>query len=468
MSSTPWSSLAVLGVSILLAACVDGPTPTSPLRPHAVAAGQQTPTGIDPAVVLAVRQLAAQRGIIPLAHPAPVRPPLVLLGQALLFDPILSGNRKIACATCHLTAFATGDGLALSIGEGGTGFGPARTDPQGVFIPRNAPSLFNVGALKHLFWDGRVQVDAGGHVRTPAGAQLTADMARVFEFGPISAIGMFPVTNRFEMRGQAASGNELAAIPDDDFASIWRALMTRLGQIPAYRALFEAAYPGKKFDDMTFAHASNAIAGFLVDQLSFTQTPWDHFLRGDDAALTARQLAGAQTFLSLKCSICHNGATLSDDKFHDVAVAQIGPGEGDGGLGHDDFGRMRVTGDPADRYLFRTTPLRNVELTGPYGHDGAIASLRAFVAHYSQSDTKLLTFDPSTLPAALRGTVQPNATDILAQRDTLLAGVVLSDDVVDRLMDYTSALTDDAARDLSHLIPLRVPSKLPVAPGRLP
>ena len=468
MAFTPWSSFALLGVTILSVACSDGTTPTSPRRPAPAASGQQTPTDIDPAVVLAVRQLAAQRGIVPLVHPAPVRPQLVVLGQALLFDPILSGNRNIACATCHLPSFATGDGLPLSIGEGGTGFGPARTHPQGVFIPRNAPSLFNVGALKHLFWDGRVQVDAAGQLRTPAGAQLTADMSRVFEFGPISALGMFPVTNRAEMRGQVASGNELAAIGDNDLPSIWRALMSRLGKIPEYRALFEAAYPGTGFDDMTFAHASNAIAGFIVDQLSFTETPWDRFIRGDDYGMSPRQLAGAQTFLTLKCSICHNGATFSDDKFHDVAVAQLGPGEGDGALGRDDFGRMRVTGDAADRYLFRTTPLRNAELTGPYGHDGAIASLRAFVAHYSESDTKLLTFDPNTLPPALRGTVQPNVGDILAQRDPLLAGVVLTDDLVDRLMDYMSALTDDAARDLSRIVPVRVPSKLPVAPARRP
>jgi len=462
MFSTRWSALALTVVSVV-AACTDNATsPTSPRMPYGAA---HSAVGVDPSLVLAVRQLAAQRGIVPLARPSPVRPQLVLLGQALAFDPILSGNRNIACTTCHLPAFATTDGRALSVGEGGTNFGPARIHPQGVFIPRNAPALFNLSALKHLFWDGRVQVGATGQLQTPAGAQLTPDMARVFEFGPASALGLFPVTNRAEMRGQVASGNELAAIPDNDLPSIWRALMRRLGQFPEYRALFEAAYPGQRFDDMTFAHASNAIAGFMVDQLSFNNTPWDRFIRGNDQALTAAQLAGAQTFLSLKCSICHNGATFSDDQFHDVAVAQIGPGEGDGAGGHDDFGRVRVTGDPTDRYRFRTTPLRNVELTGPYGHDGAIASLRAFVAHYSQSDQKLLTFDPTTLESALRGTLQPNAADILAQRDTLLNGVVLSDDIVNRLMDYMQALTDDAARDLSRVVPSRVPSKLPMQPA---
>jgi cytochrome c peroxidase len=461
MFSSRWSALALV-VAAVLAACSDNATtPTSPRSPYAA---PHASVGVDPTLVLAVRQLAAQRGIVPLARPAPVRQELVTLGQALIFDPILSGNRNIACTTCHLPGFATTDGRSLSVGEGGAGFGPARTPPQGVFIPRNAPPLFNLAALKHLFWDGRVQVDGTGQLQTPAGAQLTPDMVRVFEFGPASALGLFPVTNRAEMRGQVASGNELAAIPDNDLPSIWRALMSRLGQIPQYRDLFEAAYPGQRFDNMTFAHASNAIAGFMVDQLSFNNSPWDRFIRGNDQALTTAQLVGAQTFLSLKCSICHNGATFSDDQFHDVAVAQIGPGEGDGVGGHDDFGRIRVTSDPADRYRFRTTPLRNVELTGPYGHDGAIASLRAFVAHYSQSDQKLLTFDPSTLEPALQGTLQPNAADILAQRDTLLNGVVLSDDIVNRLMDYMLALTDDAARNLSRIVPARVPSKLPMQP----
>jgi cytochrome c peroxidase len=123
---------------------------------------------------------------------------------------------------------------------------------------------------------------------------------------------------------------------------------------------------------------------------------------------------------------------------------------------------MNVTGDASDRYLFRTTPLRNVELTGPYGHDGAIVALRAFVEHYGESDKKLLEFDPSPLETALRSTLLPNASAILAQRDTLPNGVVLSEALVDKLMTYMSALTDPAARDLGRLTAERVPSGLPV------
>jgi len=390
-----------------------------------------------------------------------VRPALAKLGQALAFDKILSGNRDISCMTCHLPAFATGDGKSLAVGQGGTGLGPDREPPSTGYIPRNAPSLFNLHALKHLFWDGRVEVDAQGGFHTPAGNQITPAMTKVFEFGALSAQPLFPPTNRFEMRA-FGNDNELAKIDDNNLPGIWAAIMKRLGAIGEYRGLFEAAYPGTKFEDMTFAHASNAIAGFFIDQFTFNHSPWDRFLAGNDNALTPRQMVGAQTFLTLKCSLCHNGATFSDDLFHDVAVAQIGPGEGDGLSGHDDFGRMRVTGNAADKYLFRTTPLRNVELTGPYGHDGAIISLRAFVEHYSESDLKLLNFDPTQLDGDLQGTVQPNKADILSQRDPLLAGVVLTPDLIDQLMDYMSALTDPAARNLSRATPIRVPSKLPI------
>ena len=430
---------------------------TAPRAAPNIRSSDVTSNDITPELV---RQLAAGRGIVPLPSPPIVRPALAKLGQALAFDKILSGNHDVSCMTCHLPAFATGDGKSLSVGAGGVGLGPSREHPAGTFIPRNAPPLFNLSAMRHLFWDGRVEVDAQGTFHTPAGSQITPAMARVFEFGALSAQPMFPVTNRFEMRG--TSGNELAALQDNDLAGIWAGLMKRLRAIGEYRGLFEAAYPGTRFEDMTFAHASNAIAGFIVDQYSFANTPWDRFLKGNDAALTQRQLAGAETFLTLKCSICHNGATLSDDQFHDVAVAQVGPGEGNGASRLDDFGRMNVTGLASDQYLFRTTPLRNVELTGPYGHDGSVTSLRAFVEHYSESDLKLLGFDPSALEPGLRTTLVPNASAILAQRDPLLAGVVLTPDLVDRLMDYMSALTDDAARNLSRSVPKRVPSRLPI------
>lgn len=446
-------ALGSLAAASMLWGCGDDGATAPQTGPELAKAGSNP-------LVAEVRQLTAGRGITPLPPPPRVRPQLVRLGRALAFDKVLSGNRDISCMTCHLPSLATGDDRSLSIGQGATGLGTSRVHPQGIFIPRNAPAIFNIAAIKPLFWDGRVFEDEQGGFHTPAGAVLTSDMMRVFEFGPLSAQPLFPVVSRSEMRADA--GNELAAISDDHPEQVWQAIMARLGRIQQYRQMFEQAYPGQRFEQMTFAHASNAIAGFLVAKFAFNNSPWDRFLAGDDRALTQTQLQGAKNFMSARCSICHNGPAFTDNKFHNVAVAQIGPGEGDGVGGHDDFGRMRVTNTPAEKYAFRTTPLRNVELTGPYGHDGAYMTLRAFVDHYSESDTKLRTFDVSPLEALLKGTLQPNAEDILATRDTLLKGVVFTPQQIDDVTEFLKALTDPAARNLQHLTPERVPSGLPV------
>lgn len=448
--STP---LTGAGVLLLLIAC----RPDNATEPSAPASLSETSTST---LADEVRALTAGRGIGPLTRPAAVRPKLVLLGQALAFDKILSGNKDISCMTCHLPAFATGDARSLSIGQGATGLGPARVHPTGQFIPRNAPPAFNLFAHNPLFWDGRVAIDAQGRLQTPAGERITAAMRAVFEFGPLSALPLFPVLSREEMR--AATGNELADIKDKSPQQVWRALMIRLGAIPEYRRMFEAAYPGTSFDDMSFAHAGNAIAGFLIQRFAFNNSPWDRFLAGDDNAMTELELRGAKDFMSARCSICHNGPAFTDNKFHNVAVAQIGPGKGDGPDGRDDFGRMRVTGLMADRYAFRTPPLRNVALTGPWGHDGAFTDLRAFVDHYSESDIKLRAFTTSHLEPLLQNTLLSTAEQILATRDPLLQGVFFPSDVVDEVTAFMGALTDPAALELSGAVPASVPSGLPV------
>jgi cytochrome c peroxidase len=447
--------VAVVSV-LVLTACSDGVTTTSP---HSLVHAQRD--ALDRSTLVStVRSLAAGRGIVPLPQAPHVRPALARLGRALAFDKILSGNRDISCMTCHLPQFATGDGRSLPIGTGGIGLGPARALVSGSIIPRNAPPLFNLHAMPALFFDGRVSVDASGQFHTPAGAQLTPAMTRVFEFGALSAQPLFPVVNTQEMR--ASTGNHLAALPDTDFQGIWNAAMQRLGRIPRYRAMFEEAYPGTRFENMSFAYATNAIAGFIIANFTFDRSPWDRFLGGDDDALTTDQLLGAQDFLTLKCSICHNGSTFSDLQFHDVALAQFGPGEGVAPNPLDDFGRMNATGNQADIYRFRTAPLRNIELTGPYGHAGQFKELRAFVAHYSQSDIALRSYDPTQIDPILFGTLLNNVDAVLAARDTLLQGVVIPDTVVDRLTTYMSALTDPRARDLRSITPARVPSGLPI------
>ncbi|MBI4419802.1 MAG: cytochrome-c peroxidase [Gemmatimonadetes bacterium] len=447
-------SLSFLSL-MLVAACAERDHPADPLLVLSASAT------VDRALVEQVRRLAAGRGIPPMPSPPAVRDELRHLGQMLVFDKILSGNRNISCMSCHLPGFALGDGRSLAIGEGATGLGPERVHPDGVFIPRNAPPLFNLFLQNHLFWDGRVAFE-NGVFHTPAGSQLTAEMEQVFKFGALSAIGLFPVTNRAEMRGLPGA-NPLADIPDDDLQDIWAALKERLGEIPQYRSLFEDAYPGERFEDMTFAHASNAMAGFFISAYSFDNAPWDRFLEGNDQALTDEQLRGANRFLNAPCSICHNGPTLSDDTFHNVAVAQFGPGKGNGPAGRDDFGRMNVTGDAADIYKFRTTPLRSVELTGPYGHAGEFSELARFIDHYSRSADKLLAYSDADIPdPLLRGTLVENRADVIATRDPIILPVAFAAEFVREVTAFMRAFTDHRSLDLRRTIPRRVPSGLPV------
>jgi cytochrome c peroxidase len=446
--------MCLLGVIAMWGCTADA---TSPEPVGRVSATATVETG---SLAAEVRQLTAGRGIGPLARPAPVRPELVELGRVLAFDKELSGNRDIACMTCHLPGLGTGDARSLSIGQGATGLGAERVHPDGAFIPRNAPPAFNLHAVETFFWDGRVHAGAR-NITTPAGVKVPPAMQAVFEFGALSALPLFPVVSRAEMRGEKGE-NELAVADETNPQQVWRLIMRRLGAIPEYRRLFEAAYPGERFDQMSFAHAGNAIAGFLIDQFAFNDSPWDRFLAGDDAALSDVELRGAKNFMSARCSVCHNGSGLTDNEFHNVAVAQIGPGSGDGPLGTDDFGRMRVTRRPQDRYAFRTPPLRNVELTAPYGHDGAIVDLRDFIAHYSESDLKLNAYSVLQLESALHPTLQPTFTEILATRDPLLDGVAFDDATIDEVTAFMLALTDPAARNLDWVIPERVPSGLAI------
>ena len=121
-----------------------------------------------------------------------------------------------------------------------------------------------------------------------------------------------------------------------------------------------------------------------------------------------------------------------------------------------------MTGNPKDLYKFRTTPLRNVELTGPFGHAGQFVDLRAFIDHYNDSTKKLMEYDVTQLEPLLQGTLIPNQVQVLSTRDTIIDPVTFPDSITDRLMSFMSALTDERARNLSSIVPDRVPSGLPV------
>jgi len=148
-----------------------------------------------------------------------------------------------------------------------------------------------------------------------------------------------------------------------------------------------------------------------------------------------------------------------------------------GASGRDDFGRERVTGDPADRYKFRTTPLRNVQATGPFGHAGEIVELEAFVRHYSVRlegkipigspagpAQNLREYDVLQIEDRLELTLLDNVDDIVANIDPLFRnGSPIQPDFVAPISAFMRANTDkDSLQRMQHVTPASVPSGMPV------
>jgi cytochrome c peroxidase len=417
----------------------------------------------------ALRATIAEAGITPL-DPGPTRDPaLVVLGQALFFDKELSGSRDISCATCHHPLLHTADGVSLSIGVGGRGLGLDRRIGTGrQLVARNATDLFNRGSPEWatMFWDNRVNGTPEIGFHSPAVGQLPSGLDSV-----LAAQAMFPVTSEEEMRGDPGdldifgNPNELAEIMEEDFTAIWDGLMVRILAIPEYQDLFAAAYPDVPRDQLGFQHAANAIAAFEVAAWTYLDSAWDRYVAGDDSALSDQAKRGAVLFYGKAgCAQCHLGNLLTDQKTHNVSVTQLGPGRED--EAPLDIGRAHVTHYPGDMFAFRTPPLRNVELTGPWMHNGAYAALEDAVRHMLSPQESLHNYDPRQLAPNLRPTVQEDqaTTDLLlATLDPLVATPTdLSDAEFGALMAFLHALTDAAALDLEADIPSSVPSGLAV------
>ena len=436
--------------------------PAPPLAPTGVTPGPALPPPADPTDFLATT------------------PEQVELGRLLFYDKLLSGNQNVSCATCHHSLLDTGDGLSLSVGEGGRGLGMTRDTGSGASaiherVPRNAPPVFNLGALEFtiLFHDGRIAVDPSqpGGFLSPAGAQLPNGLGSA-----LAVQAMFPVTSATEMAGQpgenpVADGAEAGQLAGPN--GVWDQLADRLRANAEYVELFREAYPSEiqLASDVTFVHAANALAAFESEAWRTIDSPFDRYLRGEAEAMSPHQLAGMELFYGkAACSDCHAGTYQTDLDFHALAMPQIGPGKGDGPNGYEDFGRERVTGLASDRFRFRTPTLRNVALTGPWGHAGAHATLEAVVRHHLDPVSELLAYDRSqaALPpganladdfACLDDPVAVAALTAASE----LAPSSLNDGEVDDLVEFLHALTDPAALDLRHDVPFRVPSGLPVA-----
>ncbi len=405
--------------------------------------------------------------------------PKVELGKLLFFDKILGGNKNVSCATCHHPLCSTGDGLSLPVGQGGRGLGMTRDNGAGPSavrerVPRNAPSVFNLGlaTFTTMFWDGRVQVDSSfsSGFNSPAGNNLPSGLINV-----LAVQAMFPVQSSPEMAGYPGENEIADASAQGKLAGkggAWDLLANRLRQIPAYVNLFIKAFPHvHAAGDITFVDAANAIAAFEAQMGQAQDSPYDHYLRHEEGAMSQEAQAGMALFYgSAGCSNCHQGTLQTDMKFHSIAMPQIGPGKGDGPSKHEDYGRERVTNDPADLYRFRTPSLRNVITTGPWGHDGAYNTLDAMIRHLTNPAHYLEVYN--TNQAVLPSRSDLDAIDFQVQQDRKIRAAIaasseikridLSHEEIFSLIEFLRALSDPRCLDLRKFVPEEVPSGLPV------
>jgi cytochrome c peroxidase len=321
-----------------------------------------------------------------------------------------------------------------------------------------------------LFHDGRVEVDPSEPSRflTPAGENLPTGLENV-----LAVQAMFPVTSGTEMAGQAGENSVADAAAAGNLAGpggVWDLLAQRLQGIPEYVNLFKEAFPGSvvNAEDITYVHAANAIAAYEAAAFRADNSPFDRYLRGDHRALSASARQGMGIFYGKgQCDVCHSGKFQTDHEFYAIAMPQIGPGKGDGPDGRDDFGRERVTAASEDRYRFRTPSLRNVAITGPWGHDGAYDTLKSVIEHYLHPVDSLEHYDTNRAMLPYRSDM--HELDFVVQSDPTrraaiaatneMPGVRLNEQEVMDLIDFLHALTDPGSLDLGRNVPQQVPSQ---------
>lgn len=316
-------------------------------------------------------------------------PARIELGRLLFFDPILSADGTLSCAHCHHPDLGFADGRARAMGLGGVGVGRARSG--GAELSRNAPTLWNAAYRGSLFWDGRA-----------ADLELQA---------------LQPVTNPLEM-GNATEG-----------------MLRALRGVPAYAPLFRQAFPGSG-DSLTRQNVAVALSAFERTLLSFNSR-YDRYAAGDAAALSSAELRGLDLVRSLKtrCFECHTTPVFSAP-LNKVLGAPDGAGR------PFDTGRSGVTGDERERGSFAVVSFRNIALTAPYMHSGALVDLDEVLEFYAAGGGKGKGNDLPNINRHIRGFKLT-----VAEKADLIA--------------FLQSLTDESAKPA---IPKTVPSGLPVVP----
>ena len=252
------------------------------------------------------------------------------LGRLLFFDPILSADNTISCATCHHPDLGFSDNRALSMGVGGRGLGRDRTG--GVTLRRNTPTIWNAAYSHMQFWDGRalhLEEQAAGPIQDPKEMGQNAD-----------------------------------------------ALVEELNQIPEYVERFDKAFGGGE-GSIDFERVTDAIASFERTVLTH-QSPYDQYADGNRLALTASERRGLNVFRSLKtrCFECHNIPTFANPDFKVIGVPDTPDTD-------PDLGRGELAGSGYDR-AFKVPTLRNVALTAPYMHNGVFETLEEVIDFYAE------------------------------------------------------------------------------------
>ena len=391
--------LSVLGACFATSLAGCGPPNPDDLDPEEQLASELERMGrMDPGIDRA-------RAREPSANPSSEEK--VELGRLLFWDPVLSGDGDVACATCHHPKFGYADGLALSVGVGGEGLGPERTRAPGTgFAGRNAPTVLNTGL------NGWVDPDRPPN---PLDAPMFWDSrARSLES---QALG--PIASDVEMRGDA--------YPEDEAADY---VAAAIAAIPEYVDRFADAFEVPPDEAVTPGHLAQAIAAF-ERHLSVPSSAFDRWLDGDRDALSDRARRGLAAFRRIGCDDCHGGPMFSDFELRRIG-APDNPARPD-----DD------TGDGA--YRFRTPTLRNIARTAPYMHGGTFDTLEEVLAFYRRGGRGR---GDGPRPRSDVGALDPDFTGLRVDRRE--AGDIIV---------FLRALTDE---DVDERVPTAVPSGLRV------
>jgi len=387
------------------------------------------------------------------------------VGRQLWFDPIHGLNGDNTCGGCHSPTNGFGDTQPIAIGiDNNRVVGPDRTGPRN---QRRTPMAINAAFYPTLMWNSRFFARSGNPFDNSQGFVFPAPEGTTLSRLPylLVAQAFIPPTERTEAAGFHFPGG------NDD---IRREVVRCLNESAAYRHLFARVFPDVRAGGpIVFDHFARAIAEFELT-LVFADAPIDRYARGVQNALTTSEKQGAVLFFGRAgCVKCHAVAGQSNEMFSDfrqhvAGAPQIAPSFGnvtfDGPGANEDFGLEQVTGNPADRYAFRTSPLRNVALQPAFMHNGAFVRLDDAIRYHLDAVSGAATYNTARLPADLRGPTGPSQP-VLERLDPLLRTPVrLTEDEIRSLVDFVrDGLLDPAARPqhLRRLIPEKLPSGLP-------